>query len=199
MIKTGFGIEDLPDGFFYLPELLGGLGVRNPFVPLLLVRDDLDDSYIDPHLQFPSFFAEEKEAYEAAKRWFNETPSKTKYKRFHECKDVIDASEAESFFSLAEFTKAREAHSAALGDLYRKLQNVPEKAIVRTSSEVRKALVDVGDYRVRKSEDVWWTANLHKDDVLRMCGDLRMIDEGFLPLGVLQMLRTKKVRWQMVL
>lgn len=198
MIQTRFGISDLPDGFFYLPELLGGLGVRNPFVPLLLVRDDLNN-YIDPHLQFRSFFAREKEAYEIAKRSFDEMTSKSKRKRLHDYKDAVSSSEAEVFFSLAEFTKAREAHSAALGDLYRRLQSVPEKTFVRSSSEVRRALADVGDYRVRKSEDVLWTANLHKNDVLRMCGDLRMVDEGFLPLGVLQMMRAKKVKWGIVL
>jgi hypothetical protein len=47
--------------------------------------------------------------------------------------------------------------------------------------------------------EVEWIASVHAPDVLKRCGDLRMVDQGYLPLGVLGMMRKKKVTWQMVL
>ena len=199
MIKTRFNVDDLPDGFFYLPEQLGGLGVRNPFVPALLVRDTLDYKYVDPHKQFPTFFESEREAYEETKKWFDEMPAKLKAKRLLDYRDVVQSDEAETFFSFEEFTKAREAHSSPLGSLYTTLQTVPSNSFVRVGQRIRSSLEEVGISKRSGDEDIMWLAQLHSQDVFRMCGDMRMIDNGFLPLGVLQMIRAKKVRWQMVL
>jgi len=199
MVKTRFDVEDIPDGFFYMPEQLGGLGVRNPFVPLLLVRDRLGGEDIDPHSRFAAFFAREKEEYEDMKKTFDETPPKAKARRLAECGDAVQPDERNTFFSFEEFTKARETHSSALGLLYFKMQIVPAKTSIRVGSTIRDSLKSVGIYKNRGIEDTLWLAKLHSVDVLRMCGDMRMIDEGFLPLGVLEMIRAKKVRWQMVL
>lgn len=197
MVQTRFGVSDLPDGFFYLPELLGGLGIRNPFIPLLLVRDAFEYASVDPHRQFFAFIRREKDAYKNLKQEFDELPAKSKAKRLEDYKDVISSTEKDTFFSYEEFTKGREVHSSALGDLYSKLQLVPHKTSVSASTRVRNSL-PVG-YRRRGGEDLLWTANVHSAGVLEKCGDLKMVDEGFLPLGVLKMMRAKKVRWQMVL
>ena len=194
---SGFGVSDIPDGFFYLPEGLGGLDVRNPFVPLLLVRDMVCE---DPQKLFERFLKEEREEYIAAKKAFEELPPKVRQKRLSDNRDVIKAQEADTFFSLAEFTKGREFHSAALGTLYKKLMSLPKERAVSTSFEVQEALEDLEDESDLKNPlEVEWTASVHSADVLKRCGDLRMVDQTYLPLGVLGMMRKKKVTWQMVL
>lgn len=197
MISSRFGVSDIPDGFFYLPEGLGGLDVRNPFVPLLLVHDKV---YEDPHKKFERFFQEENEDYITAKKVFDELPQKVRQKRLKDYQDVVKAQEADTFFSLAEFTKGREFHSAALGKLYRKLMSVPNELQISTPWEVEDALDDLRqESNLNYPVDVEWIATVHAPDVLKRCGDLRMVDQGYLPLGVLGMMRKKKVTWQMVL
>lgn len=38
-IAERFGVSDLPDAFIFLPEQMGGLGVKNPFIPYLAFRN----------------------------------------------------------------------------------------------------------------------------------------------------------------
>jgi len=42
VIAERFDIRDLPKGFFYYPIKLGGLGLLNPFVRLLSMRENID-------------------------------------------------------------------------------------------------------------------------------------------------------------
>jgi hypothetical protein len=41
MIEERFGVSEIPNAFFFFLEQLGGLGLQNPFVSTLLVRDKL--------------------------------------------------------------------------------------------------------------------------------------------------------------
>ena len=195
MISSRFGVSDIPDGFFYLPEAFGGLGIRNPFVPLLLVRDMV---YEDPHQAFESFFQKERENYVTAKKQFEELSLKTRQKRLDDNRDVVKAQEADTFFSLAEFTKGREFHSAALERLYKGLMSVPNECGIFISGKVSDTLTSM-HLEIDREYPVEWIADVHAADVLKRCGDLRMVDQGYLPLGVLGMMRKKKVTWQMVL
>jgi hypothetical protein len=47
MIVSRFGIIDVSDAFIFLPEQLGGLGVRNPFIASFLVRDQVYKNPLD--------------------------------------------------------------------------------------------------------------------------------------------------------
>jgi hypothetical protein len=47
-IKERFGISDIPDAFIFLPEQLGGLGVKNPFIPYLAFRKSFTQSDSSP-------------------------------------------------------------------------------------------------------------------------------------------------------
>jgi hypothetical protein len=57
LIASHFGITDIPDAFIFLPESLGGLGVRNPFISSFLVRDNV---YENPSKRLDDFFEDEK-------------------------------------------------------------------------------------------------------------------------------------------
>ncbi|KAJ5480218.1 hypothetical protein N7530_005727 [Penicillium desertorum] len=44
VIADRFDIRDLPDGFFYYPIELGGLGLLNPFIRLLAMRENIKET-----------------------------------------------------------------------------------------------------------------------------------------------------------
>ena len=67
LITEHFGITDVPDAFLYFPEELGGLGLRNPFISLLVIRENLER---DPPKMLLDFFDLEKKVYETKKREF---------------------------------------------------------------------------------------------------------------------------------
>lgn len=65
LITENFGITNAPDAFLYFPEELGGLGLRNPFISLLVIRENLGR---DPPKKLLDFFDMEKRAYESYKK-----------------------------------------------------------------------------------------------------------------------------------
>lgn len=58
-----FGVQDIPDGFFYLPIELGSLGIRNPFISLYLVYQGTSKK---PMHLIDMTFEHEEEAYNKA-------------------------------------------------------------------------------------------------------------------------------------
>lgn len=67
LITEHFGITDVPGAFLYFPEELGGLGLRNPFISLLVIRENLER---DPLKMLLSVFDIEKSDYESYKTEF---------------------------------------------------------------------------------------------------------------------------------
>lgn len=68
LIAKRFGVSDVPDAFLYFPEELGGLGLRNPFIPFLVIREEL---YKSPEARMAEFFAGEKQDYNNSKKEFD--------------------------------------------------------------------------------------------------------------------------------
>lgn len=67
VIADRFDIQDLPDGFFYYPIELGGMGLLNPFIRLLAIRESIKQT--PRKLLHKASLKDEKE-YEAAKERF---------------------------------------------------------------------------------------------------------------------------------
>lgn len=68
VITKRFGVCDVPDAFLYFPEELGGLGLRNPFIPFLVVREELSKT---PEEMMAEFLAAEKQDYRTFKKEFD--------------------------------------------------------------------------------------------------------------------------------
>lgn len=49
------------------------------------------------------------------------------------------------------------------------------------------------------SSDQKWIVQLYSADVIQRFGGLNIVDKGLLPMGVMKMLRARKVTWQTVL
>ena len=98
-----FGIQDIQDGLFYLPIELGGLGIRNRFIPLYLVYQD---SSKEPMHLIDMTFEHEEEAYNKAKKAYEDGTSRS---RFHPTSPDVD-----SFMSFEEYVRYAEDTSTHL-------------------------------------------------------------------------------------
>lgn len=114
---------------------------------------------------------------------------------------VIPRSEQRTFMSFEEWSRFRESTSNDLRRCYEDLMDVPSVEKVRLAQATEEAL-----RRVRREmnlkpldEEKRWILQLYSEDLLKSFGGLNIVDKKFLPMGVLTMIREKKVKWQMVL
>lgn len=213
-IEKRFNIKDLPDGFFYFPVELGGLDVRNPLVPLLLVRE-VERSEAekqkaigeiqkqkDPKEWIEEAFEIEEKEYERLKKRYDAGDVSARSSRTLKAKD-----DDEPFMSLDEFTRYREETSTYLHSVYETLQTAPVTEDVTSTSDIKTAIRDLsadladsrsGIHHQWPSMDPYykWIAQLYGGDVLKRFGSLSMGEKKLLPIGLVKMLRDEKVRWQ---
>jgi len=224
IISERFGVTDVPDGFFYLPEELGGLALCNPFIDYLCVRDRLIEP---PEQQMEEFFEDEKELYRRAREWFETNGGhavsrkthdrlrksqksakalviSTKWESVSESSTSGKDSDREPFMSMTEFTQFRQLTSISLKNKYNVLCTKPSPEILESTLEVEAAVNRLPTSQRNQLADVTdagtaWLVHLYAPDLLQRFGGLNIVDKGLLPLGVMQMLRSKKVTWQEVL
>ncbi|KAB8215719.1 hypothetical protein BDV33DRAFT_227412 [Aspergillus novoparasiticus] len=205
-IESQFGVSDIPDAFFFLPAELGGLGLRNPFISVLLMRDSVDLSPIE---RIERFKKGEYDGYAFAKKTFDETPEKTRRRRAETVNPgpksgeplVITEAEMHSFMSFEEFTRYRESRSNNLRVLYEDLMMVPYTKTIQATRECRDALNAVsGQFQLSdQNPEMKWILQLYSDDVLKRFGGMTLVEKRFLPAGILAMMKEKRVKWNMVL
>lgn len=228
-IEEHFGIADVPDAFLYFPEELGGLGVRNPFLSLLVVRHQV---LKDPESRMVAFLKNEPEAYNMAKKDFEALNERDRLRRLDAIlakssdqsfqgfipadgsKRSEDGSEGRKsgwagptdneFLSFDEFTRYRETSSEALRGIYTGLLLTPTTVDVQATVEVLNHLEDPS---LRQRVVSWnalgpdrkWLVQMYAKDALSRFGGLGIVDQGLLPMGVMRVLRERKVVWQTVL
>ncbi|KAE9364307.1 hypothetical protein N431DRAFT_431187 [Stipitochalara longipes BDJ] len=209
LIEERFGVSDVPDAFIFLPEALGGLGVRNPFIDPFLVRDKVCKSSAG---RMKKFLKDEDEAYNSAKTEFEELTEQDKKRRLRAIyKDSYGESSIspdlekslETFMSKEEFVAHRESTSAELAKVYEELMDVPKKKRIVTSSRVGKTIQKLeegmSDSGIEGRSELEWLLQFYERELLEKCGGMTIVEKNLLPLGILTILRKKKVAWQMVL
>ncbi|KAK3901362.1 hypothetical protein C8A05DRAFT_34943 [Staphylotrichum tortipilum] len=204
MIQQRFGVSDLPDSFIYLPEQLGGLGLRNPFVGLFLVRNKITDT---PEEIATEFLKGERERYMEARKAFEATEEKAlRRRRRYIYSDeesaengAISELDLRVFFSLEEYSRYRERQSRNFFNTFERLVSVPETEEIALSKEVESGLREFLADSVRLDSEKKWFLQLYAKELLENFGGLSLVDKQFLPVGVLAMMRGKKVSWNMIL
>jgi hypothetical protein len=200
-IHDRFGIADTPDGYIYFPTDLGGLELHSPFIPLLLIRDSITR---DPVSKIATdFMAAESNAYRRAKTdWENKTlPSPS-----HRSPDSHYApSDSETFLSFAEFSRYREEFDGGFeGNLYQvysELLQQPEEESVEIGAYEGLALENLHatsgiHSRWYHMTPYWkWIVGLCGGDMVERFGGLAVVDRGLLPIGMVGLVRSGRVRW----
>lgn len=180
-LAARFGVENIPDGFFYFPVELGGLGLRNPLIPLFLVREK---SLKDPMTKIDGAFELDEIDYYRAKQSYDDGTSLAR--RLHTSTD-----DDEPFMSLDEYNEYCEETSVNLHQAYTELLEPPQSANVETTTDTWK----VRESFYEKSYGDW-VLQLYGSDIIRRYGGLALGEKALLPIGLVTMLSSKKMRWQ---
>ena len=217
LISRHFGVTDVPDAFLWVPESLGGLSVQNPFVPLILVRENLVK---DAEEVMRKFHEDERHEYENAKKDFDSSDKHVRREQYNRVfpkknhiwgeepsEPILSWNDAQTYPSFEEYSAWREGSSELLQQAYAQLMEQPYKRDIRFSPEVRRDidrlafLPDMnGDMNIGSmSSEAKWTIQYHADELFEKFGGLSLVDRSLLPLGVLQAMWSRKVTWQMVL
>ncbi|KAL2265609.1 hypothetical protein VTJ83DRAFT_6709 [Remersonia thermophila] len=206
MIQARFGVADLPDAFVHLPEHLGGLGLRNPFVGLFLVRDRIRS----PDDIVRRFLEDERAAWAAKKKVFEGTKeSDLKRRLLHiypdqdaRARGAVRDDEVARFPSLDEFARFREAWSVLFSRCWNELTEVPEREEISLGKGVKRSLDEFlcsDDRGAHVDAEKRWFLELYSGELHEKYGGVTLVDKQFLPVSILSMLRGKKVSWNMVL
>jgi hypothetical protein len=199
VLKERFGMDDsVPDGFFYFPMELGGLGLRNPFINAFATYKH---SLRNPGERIERAFEEEREAFDAAKgRWDR---GDTQHSKSHKSTDQNTASSTntkgeESFMSFDEYSMYREENSEPLHNAYVDLLDCPPEERVQISPEMAKALRMSGAATLEDSPYWLWIFTLYAGDLKQRFGGqgLQLVERDLLPLGLVEVLKSEKVRWE---
>lgn len=200
-IRNRFGVDNIPDGYFYFPTELGGLEVRNPFIGLLQIRDSVLG---DANKLLDEFEYAERVQYQTLKNNFESgrTPRADRHFR---------PEGANTFFSFQEYIKYRESLPASLAShmtllsVYDKFLEEPVQEAVETAynGDVQTAIsaLDADSKGILQNwesmEPYWkWVAQLYGPDVIENFGGLRIVDSGLLPIGMVSLFRSGRVKWQ---
>jgi hypothetical protein len=204
LIAERIGVCDVTDSFLFLPEELGGLGLRNPFLSFLVLRDQLCD---DPQQRMKGFKAGEAKAYKTAKEDFeglSELDKRYRFKTLYHDSYSATPAELKEFMTFEEYTRYRDTASHSLKLAYKNLMETPWEKELYLSRDVSDALIKVSHVQPKMSlsdldAERKWIIQLYSADLFKRFGGLDIVDKGLLPLGVMTMLRSKNVTWQMVL
>ncbi|MDI1486180.1 MAG: hypothetical protein OHK93_005406 [Ramalina farinacea] len=172
MLSERFGVADIPDGFFYFPVELGGLGLRNPVIPLLLRYKNNEKN---PRDLIERAFEHEEERYNRDGKSFEEGNT------FNVSKHV------ESFMTFDEYVAFAEETSSHLQRAYTELLDMP------TEEPVDRETTNYLD-----STDLYetWMLELYGGEIKQKYGGLAMGESRLLPIGLVKMLQKERVRWQ---
>jgi hypothetical protein len=187
-LTAHFRIDDIPEGFLYLPMSMGGLDLKSPFVNLYLIQDNMPQN---PDAIMDDFFAKEQAAYDLAGKNFDEGKVEGRsYALEQEFK-------GEDFLSFEEYTRHRERTSQKLYAAYLKLIATPHEHQVEQTSNVTAVLNALSLVASTRLTPYYrWIIELYADDMIKRFGGLTVVETGFLPTGIVSQFRESRFKWQ---
>ncbi|ROV94857.1 hypothetical protein VPNG_09321 [Cytospora leucostoma] len=211
VIEQRFGVTDVPDGFFYFPVDLGGLDLQSPFISLLQIRDSVLQSHDG---LFEAMFEAEREAYDRFKALFDSGSTKVAQGNAPDPSQKQNSRQGRGdFFSFEEFVRYREDIHILSNDsnpkdvawVYAQLMAKPaqQRVIADRYSEVWTSLsrLKPGNGAITNQwlsmSPYWaWVTVMYGPEIVKLFGDLSMVDAGLLPMGMVGLFREKRVTWK---
>ena len=181
-LAARFGAEDMPDGFFYFPVETGGLGLQNPFIPLMVLRKF---SPSDPTEHIERALELEKDDYNRVKKQYEDGTLKVSGKK----------PGTGEFISFEEYMRYLEETSKHLRIAYETLIHAPAADCITPASGASR--ITVGEpYRGFNGPYNQWLSQLYGSEIVRRFGGLSIGEKRLLPIGLIDMLKKEKIRWQ---
>ncbi|KAL5330177.1 hypothetical protein ACEPPN_003702 [Leptodophora sp. 'Broadleaf-Isolate-01'] len=192
-LRERFGIADIPDGFLYFPTSLGGLELQNPFIGLVQVRNAV---FEQPASVFDDFFEAEASAYRRAKTLFH-NGSVTRNGTLEPTFRPVDS---RKFMSMEEYTRYREeyycGYEGNLLSVYNDLLQKPGPDDVDISADEETVLDGLSGINEQDEGYMKWVALLYGPDMVERFGGLKIVEKGLLPMGMVTLFRSGRVKWQ---
>jgi hypothetical protein len=172
------------------PTSLGGLGLHNPFIGLVQLRDSV---YEQPASALEDFLQAEMDAYRSAKYSFDNG----QINRSENRDPNFVPENSYEFMSFEDFNRYREEFACDwdenLSDVFTELLKKPTAETVEMN---QSELLALGAYP-NMVDGYWrWVAQLYGPDMTERFGGLYIVDAGLLPIGMVNLLRSGRVKWQ---
>ena len=184
-LATRFGVENIPDGFLYFPIELGGLGLRNPLIPLFIIREK---SFKDPVNRLDGAFELDEIDYHKAKQSYEDGTSTTR--TLHPNTNNVGP-----FMSLDEYDEYCEETSVHLHQAYTELLEPPQRVDMETTPDMWNDKYLQYQRGAAKTYERW-VLQLYGSEIVKKYGGLALGEKALLPIGLATMLRGEKMRWQ---
>lgn len=207
-IEQRFGIADVPDGYFYFPVELGGLDLQSPFISLLQIRDSVLQSHDG---LFKGMFEAEQQAYARCKYSFEHGSAYRPRDGAHPPWQPEEQHDRDNFLSFDDFVAHREDLCVFQGQfrptdivwVFEQLMAQPDEKSIDTVAELETALAQVpaGGRAIKQNwhemNASWrWITAMYGPEIMERFGGLSIVDPGLLPMGMVGLLREKRVTWQ---
>ena len=194
-----FGVRGIPDGVWYWPVQMGGMDLQNPLVTLYCVREHLRST---PSQILKSALEQDELDYLSHKQRFSQrslTSFRTSRHNF-----------GDTFMARDEYLRYREERSENLGAAFSKILAVPSEFSVLETCEITSWLEDLpvvprGTKRTTPGiskpfasmKPYWkWILAVYGSQIVEKYGSIQIVDASQVPLGMVSMKKSSKVRWQ---
>lgn len=172
MVEARFGIQDIPAGWCFIPSSEGGLGIVNPIVDLLTVRDNIADT---PTEEFTALITQDSVSYKNAEdSWLAGAGESTD----------------KSFMPFSEYILGRQTALSSWGSKWNYLQQVADASFIPQTGTV----LEDRKWHSRSSTEKW-VMSVYADDIKKRFGNLQIVEPTLIPVGMLSAFRDAKVVW----
>lgn len=199
-VQERFGVQNIPIGWYYWPISMGGLGVKNPFIPLYAIRDNI---CVDPTTRFTQLEEKDEQQYISRKdRWDSGSLKRPT--------NVSMELKAEPFMPFEEYIQYRQQRLKTWHVCYNELLGTPVECKVALTAEIGAALNHVskaaasltGNGGISKGGwpdmDVYWqwVVACYGKGMVDKWGGLEVVRPGSLPVGMVDVWKSKQLRWE---
>ena len=192
MLAQRFGVTDTPLGWFFVPNALGGLGLYNPLVELFAVRKNMKEN---PQEQLRKLFENEPDAFRRLRDSWE--ASTTENRKRGQVFDML----------FEEYVAGRENALVGWAHMYQSLLRQPDPHLVDATPELKAAMEVLEQWPVnetfakytkwdRLSSYGRWVASLYCEELTFKFGSFAIVDPALIPVGMLEVFRGTKVRWE---
>jgi hypothetical protein len=182
VIEQRFGIQDLPQGYFYLPIGSGGLELRNPMVEAFAVDKNLSWATAKPG--FAGQAEEDANQYKLRKELWENQPTSSK---------IHGPNAIREFMSFDDYILLRETRLFSWMACYDKMLTVPHPLSMMVTPAVQTFLK--AEHKFGSMD--WyerWVVSLYGKEVVERFGTLEIVDPTLIPIGMVQLFRASTMK-----
>lgn len=181
-LANRYGVHDLPKGYFYLPLSVGGLAVRDPLIDIIVMGESMTTNAV---AFIKSALSNEVETYEAAKlQW-----------EINQRQEATAQSPPPIFIPFSAYCEIK---SDNIHKVYASLVTVNKPHSTHVSPFVNSFLTAKGRSEVlnagRESYN-GWVLDAYGKEVINRFGGLEIVDPRMIPIGLVHLYKTSRIKW----